>query len=473
MPNHRGLKRHPLSAAFPDMSADEFDALKHSLNRFGQHLPILLLDGKVLDGWHRYCACQELEREPWLEDCDMRGSPSEVVASLNLDRRHLTPSQRAMVAAALSDRHAADAKERQREAGKRSKHETARVAGRLPPRGGKRSEATAAGTLAETVKVSARTQERALFVERNGTAEDKVAVLDGKATVNEKVREIQARQRQVDGEATPKRTSKPKAPDIPESVTVEQWREMSREDQERMLDCKPSGSLNKQTSEAIDWAAWSWNPITGCLHDCDYCYARDIANSERMDEFYPDKFAPALRPHRLWVPTKARVPEESTTAQRNVFVGSMADVFGKWVPKPWIEAILDVVEQCPDFNFLFLTKFPQRYREFEFPANAWLGTTVDKKGRIARAERTLGEVDSPNKWLSVEPMYQEVELEHPEQYRMVVIGGATASTQTPAFIPPWEWVFRLALQAHDAGAGVFIKTNYWNDGRPREWGNAR
>lgn len=28
----------------------------------------------------------------------------------------------------------------------------------------------------------------------------------------------------------------------------------------------------------IDWCDSSWNPVTGCLHDCEYCYARGIAN---------------------------------------------------------------------------------------------------------------------------------------------------------------------------------------------------
>jgi hypothetical protein len=48
-----------------------------------------------------------------------------------------------------------------------------------------------------------------------------------------------------------------------------------------------------QTNEMVDWAKWTWNPVTGCLHTCVYCYARDIA-----ERFYPEKFEPTFRPGR-------------------------------------------------------------------------------------------------------------------------------------------------------------------------------
>ena len=28
----------------------------------------------------------------------------------------------------------------------------------------------------------------------------------------------------------------------------------------------------------IDWCESTWNPVTGCYHECPYCYARGIAN---------------------------------------------------------------------------------------------------------------------------------------------------------------------------------------------------
>ena len=60
---------------------------------------------------------------------------------------------------------------------------------------------------------------------------------------------------------------------------------------------KYSGKMNAQDNDSIDWAKFSWNPVTGCLHNCPYCYARDIA-----ERFYPEKFAPTLHLDRLAAP---------------------------------------------------------------------------------------------------------------------------------------------------------------------------
>jgi ParB-like chromosome segregation protein Spo0J len=50
----------------------------------------------------------------------------------------------------------------------------------------------------------------------------------------------------------------------------------------------PTSTFN-QTNDNIEWARWSWNPVTGCRYNCPYCYARDIAN-----RFYQEKFEPTF-----------------------------------------------------------------------------------------------------------------------------------------------------------------------------------
>ena len=95
------LSQHPISAAFPAMVAGDFTALMNDIKTNGQRLPIVVSDDQVLDGWHRYRACQQLGIEPKLEE--FTGTdPVSFVLSLNLRRRHLTESQRAMVAAELA-----------------------------------------------------------------------------------------------------------------------------------------------------------------------------------------------------------------------------------------------------------------------------------------------------------------------------------------------------------------------------------
>lgn len=218
---------------------------------------------------------------------------------------------------------------------------------------------------------------------------------------------------------------------------------------------KPT-TLNRQDTTSIDWAKWSWNPVTGCQHNCPYCYARDIA-----ERFYAEKFQPAIHIDRLGAPAHTPVPATASqdTSLKNIFTCSMADLFGKWVPKQWIEEVLGVVRENPQWNFLFLTKFPLRMAEFEYPPNAWLGTSVDLQARVANAERTMREVRASVKWLSLEPLLEPLVFEDLSAFNWVVIGGASASNQTPEWRPPQQWVYDLTAAALRAGCAVYHKTN--------------
>lgn len=219
-----------------------------------------------------------------------------------------------------------------------------------------------------------------------------------------------------------------------------------------------------QTNEMVDWAKWTWNPVTGCLHNCTYCYARDIA-----ERFYPEKFAPTFRPERLKAPQYTKVPPEAETQMgyRNVFVCSMADLFGKWVPQEWIDAVLDEVRAAPQWNFLFLTKFPQRLADIRWPGNAWVGTTVDEQYRVEIAEKAFRKVDAPVRWLSCEPLRERLTFRSLEMFDWVILGGQSKSSQAPAFQPPWEWVWHLCQQVDAAGCLLYWKPNLLT--RPQEW----
>jgi ParB-like chromosome segregation protein Spo0J len=96
------LKQHPLSAAFPSMSEADFQALKDDIDNNGQREPVIVLDGMVLDGWHRYRACSELglpvEKFTFKDGAD----PVAFVLSTNLHRRHLSASQRAAAVVACT-----------------------------------------------------------------------------------------------------------------------------------------------------------------------------------------------------------------------------------------------------------------------------------------------------------------------------------------------------------------------------------
>lgn len=94
---------HPAAELFPVMDEAAFAALVADIAAHGQREPILVLDGQVIDGRHRLRACEQLGLEPLVRQVSADdGDPFGLVVSLNLHRRHLTESQRAMVAARLA-----------------------------------------------------------------------------------------------------------------------------------------------------------------------------------------------------------------------------------------------------------------------------------------------------------------------------------------------------------------------------------
>lgn len=113
----------------------------------------------------------------------------------------------------------------------------------------------------------------------------------------------------------------------------------------------------------------TWSPICGCNYNCKYCWARSLALSrlKHLDR-YKDGFTPKLIESELSKRFKSGL----------VFVSSMGDAFGPWVPRTWIEKVLAVVRES-DATFLFLTKNPARYHEFlgSMPPNVILGATIE------------------------------------------------------------------------------------------------
>jgi ParB-like chromosome segregation protein Spo0J len=92
---------HDLANIFPMLAEDEANALAHDILEHGLREPITLLEGKILDGRNRYLACLDAGVEPRF--VPYKGdNPAAYVVSLNLKRRHLDESQRAMVAKKLA-----------------------------------------------------------------------------------------------------------------------------------------------------------------------------------------------------------------------------------------------------------------------------------------------------------------------------------------------------------------------------------
>jgi hypothetical protein len=107
------LQFHEAANIFPLINGEEFDGLVEDVRKNGQRESIKLLDGKILDGRNRYRACLLANCNPKLETVSV-DDPVAYVLSLNLHRRHLTPSQASMCAARARDIYEQQAKERQK-----------------------------------------------------------------------------------------------------------------------------------------------------------------------------------------------------------------------------------------------------------------------------------------------------------------------------------------------------------------------
>ena len=156
------MKQHALSAAFPAMPAADYSALVADIKEYGQHYPIVVFEGAVLDGWHRYRACEEIGVKVDAEEYG-GNDPVAFVKSANWNRRHLTESQRAAAIVKLREWRPSGLNKRSSAPGA--------------------EDAPSAADLAKEAGVSKRTIEGAKKVEAKGSAELKEAVKEMRAAL--------------------------------------------------------------------------------------------------------------------------------------------------------------------------------------------------------------------------------------------------------------------------------------------------
>ena len=232
----------------------------------------------------------------------------------------------------------------------------------------------------------------------------------------------------------------------------------------------------------IDWCDSTWNPVTGCLHGCEYCYARGIAKrfstEDKCHSFYdgqpmgkihvldnpavvietgkispyPFGFEPTLNRYRL--------NDYATKKGRNIFVCSMADLFGDWAPDSWIREVFEACWKAPQHNYLFLTKNPERYAESGVPGdkNFWFGTSVCHKKDVEKCKYLpLG----ANKFISIEPILEDLEIiDSPAiNYMDWFIIGAETGRRKDKVIPDRKWIEDIVNECRKNGKPVFMKSS--------------
>jgi hypothetical protein len=104
-PSSLELEFHEVANAFPLMEGADFDNLVQSIQETNLKHPIVLYEEKILDGRNRYLACKKAGRAvTWADTYEYQGEdPIGEVMALNVERRHLTVSQRAMIAEVLAN----------------------------------------------------------------------------------------------------------------------------------------------------------------------------------------------------------------------------------------------------------------------------------------------------------------------------------------------------------------------------------
>ena len=228
--------------------------------------------------------------------------------------------------------------------------------------------------------------------------------------------------------------------------------------------------------------------MTGCLHGCEYCYARRIAErfgSHQAPVFvdyptldepvrctdtyaymraagisagpiqpYPFDFTPTFHKYKLQEPERWRKP-------RTIFVCSMADLFGEWVPDEWIISVFNTCRIANWHRYLFLTKNPGRYLKLAekgiLPSeeNFWFGTSVTEP------EMLYFFSDEHKSFTSIEPLHArfgEWGFAH-RRHNLPgwIIIGAETGNRKGKIVPEKAWVDEIAQQAKENSIPVFMK----------------
>lgn len=227
------------------------------------------------------------------------------------------------------------------------------------------------------------------------------------------------------------------------------------------------------TNDSVEWANRTWLPVTGCCNDCTFCYAHYVATAKRYKRIYPVEFQPCFHSSRKNAPRHQKPDNTGDIKDTLVFVCSMSDLFGPWIPDSWIKRVMDTVKKSPWWTFIFLSKFPARMAEEQWrhwPDNAWVGASVDRASRIKPTEKAFEKIDAKVKFISCEPLTKrtrKLKFHRMDLFNWVIIGGQSATDKVEKDHPRAKVVESLVEQARKVGAAVYLKPNIAY--RPKEY----
>ena len=146
---------------------------------------------------------------------------------------------------------------------------------------------------------------------------------------------------------------------------------------------------------------------------------------------------------------------------RTIFVCSMSDLFGEWVPLDWIKAVFDACEAAPQHRYLFLTKNPNRYIELAekdmLPRQHWYGYSATRENQLWRFHHA-DECPCINLFVSIEPILEPMQprfsTHTPADW---VIIGAETGNRKGKVIPEKKWINYILAECEYSGRPIFMK----------------
>jgi len=205
----------------------------------------------------------------------------------------------------------------------------------------------------------------------------------------------------------------------------------------------------------IEWTDKTWNPITGCTKKsagCAHCYAEVMTHRLKAMCLakYKNGFELTLHEDELEQPLKWR-------GAHNIFVCSMSDIFHEDVPFEFVDKIMAVIVRTPQHRYQILTKRAERMAEYfkgkTIPKNVWLGVTVECKDTKFRINE-LRTLDAPVKFLSCEPLLEDLEELNLNGIDWVIVGGESGPKARPM---KEEWVINIKKQVEEQNTAFFFK----------------
>lgn len=216
----------------------------------------------------------------------------------------------------------------------------------------------------------------------------------------------------------------------------------------------------------IEWTDATWNPVRGCTKissGCAHCYAETFAERFRGVPGHPYEQGFDLRvvPEKLAEPLKWSKPSM-------IFVNSMSDLFHEGVSDEYIAAVAHVMARADWHHFQVLTKRAERMRDLlrtklrfvQHIRHIWWGVSVEnQKQGLPRADY-LRDAPVPVRFLSVEPLLEDLGKLNLEGISWVIVGGESGAGARPML---QEWVISIRDQCSRAKVPFFFK----------QWGGVR